>query len=482
MFPAGFDEHRHIVSTPRAEVSYIDVGTGPSALFVHGLATSACLWQELIRHLGAGRRCIAVDLPLHGHSPVRPGQKLTIGAFADVLADLIAQLGLWEIDLVGHDTGGAIAQVLAARHPERLRTLTLTNCETQDNVPPAAMASTVELARAGQLAAAAPAIIGDPAAARAFFEPGYQNPDFLTADMIGAFLNPVLGTPESAERFQELIAGLGPAELLASEPALRRLDVPTLIAWGTDDHFFDLKWAYWLQGEIPTAYQVIEMTGAKLFFPHENAAELAPHIRKHWNTAARAYVSDPEAARTDLTDALCDAIDEYRTGEASLAGAAGLSALMHDVDTTIRELARLDDPARAGQMRDQWKIATSVLEEAETSTTPALSPSQHDRITDAVQVLRNLAEAPSPTRVNNPALAVGQIRAAGRSPESPAGTAASTSRPGGRGSPGIVPRPPRSSQPHHPQGPAGHPPALVPRQGPLARRPLAALLTEALGR
>jgi pimeloyl-ACP methyl ester carboxylesterase len=154
-----------------------------------------------------------------------------------VLAEFITSLGLWEIDLVGHDTGGAIAQILAARCPQRLRTLTLTNCETQDNIPPAAMASTVELARTGQLIAAASAIIGNPVAARAFFETGYQNPEFLTTDLVEAFLDPVLGTRESAGRFQELIANLGPAELLESEPALRQLDVPTLIVWGTDDEF-----------------------------------------------------------------------------------------------------------------------------------------------------------------------------------------------------------------------------------------------------
>lgn len=116
------------------------------------------------------------------------------------------------------------------------------------------------------------------------------------------------------------------------------------------------------------------------------------------STSARAYVSDPEAARTDLTDALCDAIDGYRTGEASLAGAASLSGLMHDVNTTIRELARLDDPARAGRMRDRWKIAIAVLKEADTSTT--LPTRQLDRIADAVQTLRNLAQMPSPTRAD----------------------------------------------------------------------------------
>jgi pimeloyl-ACP methyl ester carboxylesterase len=286
MFLQNFDDHRHTVATRAAEVSYVEVGAGPPALFVHGIATNAYVWHDLIGHLADVRRCIAIDLPLHGRSTARPEQEMTIGAFADVVAEVCQRLDLTDVDLVAHDTGGAIAQVFAARHPRLLRTLTLTNCETQDDIPPAAMAPTVELARAGQLAPAAASILADPAASRGFFATGYQNPDFLSQDLVNAFLEPVVGTPAAAERFQELIAGLGPADLRAAAPALRTLDVPTLIVWGTDDDFFDTKWAYWLRDTIPSAREVIEIAGGKLFFLHERAAELAPHIHRHWDNPA----------------------------------------------------------------------------------------------------------------------------------------------------------------------------------------------------
>lgn len=394
MFLTGFDEHRHSVTTPTAEVSYVDVGDGPPTLFVHGLATSAYLWRELIGHLGAGRRCIAVDLPLHGQSPARPGQKLSIGAFADVLAEFIAGLGLWEIDLVGHDTGGAVAQILAARCPQRLRTLTLTNCETQDNIPPAAMESTVKLARAGQLAAAAPGILADPATARAFFEPGYQNPEFLTADMVRAFLGPLLGTPESAERFQELIAGLGPAELLASEPALRQLDVPTLIAWGADDQFFDLKWAYWLQGEIgrhtrspnwpapgctsptrtpPASRRTSSDTGTP---PHEPTYPMPSPGEMTWPTPSATRSTDSATVRPAWPPSrVCRLSRTTRTRRSG--NSRGWAT-------------------RPGQHRCAASGRSQPAYSAKRGHAPPqpLSPSQADRVTGALRALRGLANEP----------------------------------------------------------------------------------------
>jgi hypothetical protein len=58
--------------------------------------------------------------------------------------------------------------------------------------------------------------------------------------------------------------------------------------WGTADEFFDVRWAYFLRDLIPGCREVVELDGAKLFFPDERAADLVPHVRHHWATADRA--------------------------------------------------------------------------------------------------------------------------------------------------------------------------------------------------
>jgi pimeloyl-ACP methyl ester carboxylesterase len=74
------DTYRHTTTTRYGEISYLDAGTGPVALFVHGIATNAYLWRYVIGALSSQRRCIAIDLPLHGQSG--RGQRLVGGRIA----------------------------------------------------------------------------------------------------------------------------------------------------------------------------------------------------------------------------------------------------------------------------------------------------------------------------------------------------------------------------------------------------------------
>jgi pimeloyl-ACP methyl ester carboxylesterase len=270
------------VPTAAGPAAYVDTGgPGPAALFVHGVGTSNTLWSGVIDQVRGEHRCVAVDLPLHGGTP--PAADYSLGATADFVAHFCAALGLTDVDLVAHDTGGAISQIFAARHPEVLRSFTLTNCDTHDNVPPKAFLPTVLLARAGLLARVMPRLTRDlPRARRRLFGGTYQDVERLPLDVLRGWVEPVAGTLERAREFQRWVAGLRPRDLLAAEPDLRELRAPTLIVWGTGDQFFDVKWAYWVRDLIPGATEVVEVPDARLFFPHERPADLAEPLLRFW--------------------------------------------------------------------------------------------------------------------------------------------------------------------------------------------------------
>jgi pimeloyl-ACP methyl ester carboxylesterase len=281
------DKHRGQVGTRSGPASYIDTGgPGRPALFVHGLAISSYLWRHVIDQLDGQRRCVAVDLPLHGQTPAAADQDFSLPGLARFVADFCDALELTDIDLVANDTGGAISQAFAAGHPERLHTLTLTNCEAHNNLPPKLLRPAVLLSRMGLMARIMPRLaLRDISRGRKrMYGTGYQDIAKLPVDIARAWLEPLFGTAESARQNDRILPSLHARDLLAIEPALARLQVPTLIVWGTGDRFFRRKWAYWLRDTIPGATEVVEIDGARLFFPDERAAELTVALRRHWDS------------------------------------------------------------------------------------------------------------------------------------------------------------------------------------------------------
>ncbi len=122
-----------------------------------------------------------------------------------------------------------------------------------------------------------------PRARRRVFRLVYQDVANLPDEVARAWLEPTLGTAAAARQSQRLLTSLHARDLLAIEPALARLQVPTLIVWGTSDIFFRRKWAYWLRDTIPGATEVVEIEGARLFFPDERATEFTAALRRHWD-------------------------------------------------------------------------------------------------------------------------------------------------------------------------------------------------------
>jgi pimeloyl-ACP methyl ester carboxylesterase len=280
MQESKLEAHRKAL-TEHGSVSYIDAGRGPAVLFVHGVFMNAYLWRKTIVALSRNRRCIAVDLPAHGQSTATPSQDLSLTATADLLAALCRHLELDAVDLVGNDTGGALCQIFAVRHRPLLRTLTLTNCDAHDNLPPAAFDLGKQLAAEGQLAPLIAELGKDPELARG--EPGlamgYNCPEALTDAQVLTFLGPFADL-ERGRTLERFINSTSVEDLLAVEPGLEALDAPTLIVWGNADLFFEVEWAHWLHDHIPGARPVIEIDGGGLFHPDEYADEFIPHLER----------------------------------------------------------------------------------------------------------------------------------------------------------------------------------------------------------
>lgn len=113
------------VQVDGVRVHYCRSGRGPALVMVHGLVGSAKNWEQNIEQLAQVRTVFALDLANMGESDRVAGLDASLEATADRLARAMDELGLDAADIAGHSHGGAIALMLAARHPDKVRKLVL---------------------------------------------------------------------------------------------------------------------------------------------------------------------------------------------------------------------------------------------------------------------------------------------------------------------------------------------------------------------
>ncbi len=279
---------RRSVQTASGRISYLECGTGPVALFVHGVLLNSHVWRHQLAGLSDIRRCLAPDLLAHGDTEIAPDQDVSVSANADMLVQFLDALEVDQVDLVGNDSGGGIAQILAARHPARIRSLVLTNCDTHDNWPPEAFKPLLQMAAAGGLRTALEAMLADKNVYRSpqALGPAYEHPERVTDEDIDRYLRPLVTSDQRTRDFQRFLAAFDNAYTVSIEDNLKTLQAPTLIVWANDDVYFDVKWSHWLAKTIPGTTRRVELNGARIFFPEERSAEFNAELRRHFTGAS----------------------------------------------------------------------------------------------------------------------------------------------------------------------------------------------------
>src|SRR5271169_5432856 len=199
---------RRSVQTASGRISYTEQGSGPTALFVHGVVLNKHLWRHQLTGLSDLRRCIAVDLLAHGDTEIASDQDVSVTANAKMLKEFLDALKIDQADLVGNDSGGGIAQIFAALYPERLRSLTLTDCDAHDNWPPEAFKPFLAMAAAGGLRDTLDAILADKSIYRSAqaLGPAYEHPERVSDQAIDQYLRPFVSSQRRTRDLERFLA------------------------------------------------------------------------------------------------------------------------------------------------------------------------------------------------------------------------------------------------------------------------------------
>lgn len=280
---------RRFQATPYGRTAYVARGAGPAALFLHGFPLSGFQWRGAIDRLDRHRRCLVPDFMGLGFTEVAPGKPVTPDDQVRMLVAFLDAQAVDTVDLVANDSGGAVAQLLAVRHPQRVRSLLLTNCDVEPDSPPPALTPVFELAEMGIWPDAwLEPWLKDPRKARAPDGLGgmcFSNPEHPTDAALAQYLAPILQSVARKDLANRYALGLRPNPLAGIEPSLRKLDVPARIVWGMSDGIFAKDNPDYLARVLPRVEGVRRIAEAKLFFPEEYPDIIAEEARRLWKVA-----------------------------------------------------------------------------------------------------------------------------------------------------------------------------------------------------
>jgi pimeloyl-ACP methyl ester carboxylesterase len=261
-------------------VHYRESGEGPPIVFMHGLLVDGRLWRKVTPLLEGDFRCIVPDLPLGSHpEPMSADADLSPPGLARIVADFLEALELEDVVLVGNDTGGAITQITAANHPERIGRVVLTNCDAFENfLPP--------MFRPMQWAARVPPVLNGLLQGMRF-APMRRLPNaygrLIKRDFAGAptrdWVDPFLTDRQIRRDTVKVLRGIDPRYTFEAAEKLRTFDRPTLLAWAVEDRFFKLSYAEKLADTIRGA-TLERIEDSYTFVPEDQPERLAELIAR----------------------------------------------------------------------------------------------------------------------------------------------------------------------------------------------------------
>jgi pimeloyl-ACP methyl ester carboxylesterase len=234
------------------------------------------LWDPVIALLG-DRRCLVPTLPLGSHrSPVADRSALTPLGVVDLIADLLEELALTDLTIVGNDTGGGLMQLLVGRRPKGVSKLVFTNCDALEVFPPWMFKPLFALGRFPWLLEAAVAPMRLAPARRLPIAYGWLSKR-ATSDQLARWVRPALSDREVLRDAAHFIARADPGLLLDAAPRLSAFPGEVVFGWGADDRCFDVSLGRRLAAQFRDA-RFVEIPDSYAFVPIDRPDALAPLI------------------------------------------------------------------------------------------------------------------------------------------------------------------------------------------------------------
>ena len=268
-FPDGvepFSQRKRFVEIGNAKVAYIDEGQGPAILLLHGCPFQSYEWKDVIPLLSKEHHVIAPDLLGLGDTVVFQDADYRLPEQVRMIVGLLDHLKINEVNVVGHDHGGAIVQLLMKQHPERLASAVLTNVEAYDQWPSEAERMDVLLAVHPVTTPLFRLALAMKPVQRWIYRIAVVDRKTLNDEVLFAFVRQHISSARRWARLRRFLRWQldrdHNQETVRAVDALRAFSKPTLLLWGAEDRNFGLDIARRLEEDIPGVVRLEVVEGS----------------------------------------------------------------------------------------------------------------------------------------------------------------------------------------------------------------------------
>lgn len=254
-------------------IAFREQGEGSPVVLIHGIPTNSQMWRDVMPELAKTHRVIAPDMLNYGQSAKPSSADVSINAQSRMLVEFMDALGVRRADLVAHDIGGGVAQLMAVQHPEKIRRLVLMDSVCFDSWPiPEFVPLQDPDAEADMGLDAFVQMMRD------FMPNGVHDKSIMTPDLIELYLEP-WSSEDGKRAFFRNLRRLNSEYTQAVADALQTIPHESMVMWADQDPFQKPAYATRLAETIPNA-RLVWIHDAGHWLIDEKPNEILGHLKE----------------------------------------------------------------------------------------------------------------------------------------------------------------------------------------------------------
>lgn len=268
------------------ELDYWVTGSGPPIVLLHGLLGTALHWSIVAPILAENYTVYTPELPFGGHDrPVGGKVDVSVVGQAKLVSRFCAALELEGVCIVGNDTGGTIAQIIAVERPTAVTRVVISDSDAFENLPPTVFKYLCWMARLPALVTISMKVLARlHPLQRLPFAFGWLSKHGVPRAIAEHYLTLFTRTGATRDDLVRFLRDVDSTPTRAVAARFHAVDCPVLVLWSRDDKVFPHEHGQRIAALIPGA-RIQTCDDAYAYLPIDQPDWFARHVARFHDAA-----------------------------------------------------------------------------------------------------------------------------------------------------------------------------------------------------